>query len=240
MSILSALACAKPTASKYHSDVIKTKSAGDVEITFFKHASLSLCADGKQIYIDPVSIFADYASLPKADVILITHSHSDHLDTAAINMLSTSSTRIICDKTSAEMIQNRCAPVAPEQSIHISDNVDIETIAAYNTTESQLQFHPKEREDVGYILTIGGTRIYISGDSEPTAEMLALTNIDIVFLPVNQPYTMTEEQAIEVVKSIKPTIFYPYHYGQTEHKTDIDRLVKELEGITEVRIRSME
>ena len=90
------------------------------------------------------------------------------------------------------------------------------------------------------VLTIGGTRIYIAGDTEPTPELQALRKIDIAFLPVNQPYTMTVDQAVEAVKAIRPTIFYPYHYGEVEEKTDIDRLARELEGVTEVRIRPME
>ena len=90
------------------------------------------------------------------------------------------------------------------------------------------------------VLTIGGTRIYIAGDTEPTPELKALRKIDIAFLPVNQPYTMTVDQAVEAVKALKPAIFYPYHYGEVDEKTDIDRLARELEGVTEVRIRPME
>ena len=111
---------------------------------------------------------------------------------------------------------------------------------SYNTTPGHLQFHPREREDCGYVLTIGGTRIYIAGDTEPTPELKALRKIDIAFLPVNQPYTMTVDQAVEAVKALKPAIFYPYHYGEVDEKTDIDRLARELEGVTEVRIRPME
>ena len=111
---------------------------------------------------------------------------------------------------------------------------------AYNTSQGHTQFHPRDREDNGYILTIGGTRIYIAGDSENTPEMKALRNIDIAFLPVNQPYTMTVDQAVDAVKAIRPTIFYPYHTGETEVKTDLDRLQRELEGVTEIRIRPME
>ena len=118
--------------------------------------------------------------------------------------------------------------------------VKIEAVAAYNTTQGHLQFHPKAREDCGYILTIGGTRIYIAGDTEPTPELLALRNIDVAFLPVNQPYTMTVEQAVQAVKAIRPTIFYPYHYGEVEQTTDLEALSAALEGITEVRIRPME
>ena len=120
------------------------------------------------------------------------------------------------------------------------DYLKVEAVAAYNTTDGHLQFHPKDREDCGYILTVGGTRIYIAGDTEPTPEMKALKNIDIAFLPVNQPYTMTVDQAVEAVKAIRPAVFYPYHYGEVEEKTDTARLARELGGVTEVRIRPME
>ncbi|MDE7305665.1 MAG: MBL fold metallo-hydrolase, partial [Alistipes sp.] len=115
-------------------------------------------------------------------------------------------------------------------------------VAAYNTTEGCLQFHPKQREDCGYLLTIGGMRIYIAGDTEPTPEMKALRDVDIAFLPVNQPYTMTVDQAVEVIRHMKPVLFYPYHYGQVEEQTDLDRLAREVEalGTTEIRIRPME
>ena len=122
------------------------------------------------------------------------------------------------------------------------DYVKIEAVAAYNTTKEHQQFHPKLREDCGYLLTIGGTRIYVAGDSEPTAEMKALRDIDIAFLPVNQPYTMTVDQAVDAVKALKPTIFYPYHFGQTEFKTDMDRLVREVRALdtTDIRVFPME
>ena len=122
------------------------------------------------------------------------------------------------------------------------DYIKVEAVAAYNTTREHQQFHPKLREDCGYLLTLGGTRIYIAGDTEPTPEMKSLRDVDVAFLPVNQPYTMTVEQAVEAVKTLRPKIFYPYHYGQVEEKTDIERLVREVEalGTTEVRVFPME
>ena len=116
----------------------------------------------------------------------------------------------------------------------------VEAVAAYNTTEGHLQFHPREREDCGYVLTLGGTRVYIAGDSEPTPEMRSLEGIDIAFLPVNQPYTMTVDQAAEAVRALRPAIFYPYHYGEVEQVTDLDRLAREVAGLTEMRVRPME
>ena len=133
-----------------------------------------------------------------------------------------------------------CYTMRPGSVATPRDYVKVEAVAAYNTTPGHLQFHPKEREDCGYILTVGGTRIYIAGDTEPTPELRALRDIDIAFLPVNQPYTMTVDQAVEAVKAIRPAIFYPYHYGEVDEKTDIGRLVRETEGLTDTRVRPME
>lgn len=240
MSILSLFGCGRPKTPEYPSDTITTHQGTEVTLTFFKHASLSIAVDGKYIYVDPVSGYADYAALPKADIVLVTHSHYDHLDIAAVEKVLTPDTEIVCDRTSAEAFEMNCYTMRPGSVATPRDYVKIEATAAYNTSQGHTQFHPKNREDCGYILTIGGTRIYIAGDTEPNPEMKALKNIDIAFLPVNQPYTMTVDQAVEAVKAIRPTVFYPYHYGEVEEKTDIDRLVRELEGVTEVRVRPLE
>lgn len=240
MSLLSFFGCGRKAAPQYPADTLTLRDGTEATITFFKHASLSIAVNGKYIYVDPVSANADYAALPKADLILITHSHFDHLDMAAVEAVQTPQTEILCDRTSAEAFEMNCYTMRPGSVATPRDYVKVEAVAAYNTTPGHLQFHPKEREDCGYVLTIGGTRIYIAGDTEPTSEMKALKRIDIAFLPVNQPYTMTVDQAVEAVKAIRPAIFYPYHYGEVEEKTDIDRLVRELEGVTEVRVRPME
>lgn len=241
MSILSFFGCGERPAPAYPTDTITTRDGGSVTLTFFKHASLSITVgEGQVIYIDPVGDKADYARLPKADLILVTHSHYDHLDAAVVDTLSTPATDIVCDRTSAEAFDMNCHTMRPGSVAKPRDYVRIEAVAAYNTTPGHLQFHPRDREDCGYLLTVGGTRIYIAGDTEPTPELLALRDIDIAFLPVNQPYTMTVDQAVAAVKAIRPAVFYPYHYGEVEEKTDIDRLVRELDGVTEVHVRPME
>ena len=154
--------------------------------------------------------------------------------------LSTAATTVVCDRTSSETLGGKCLTMKPGDTLAPRDYLSIEAVPAYNTSEDRQQFHPREREDCGYVLTIGGTRIYIAGDGENTPEMKALHGIDIAFLPVNQPYTMTVDQAVDAVKAIRPAIFYPYHYGEVEEKTDIDRLSRELTDITEIRIRPME
>ena len=240
MSLLSIFGCGRAKTPEYPADRLSARDGTEFTITFFKHASLAISVGGKYIYVDPVSANADYGALPKADVVLITHSHYDHLDVAAVEKLLAADTEILCDRTSAEAFEMNCYTMRPGSVATPRDYVKVEAVAAYNTTPGHLQFHPREREDCGYVLTIGGTRIYIAGDTEPTPELKALRKIDIAFLPVNQPYTMTVDQAVEAVKALKPAIFYPYHYGEVDEKTDIDRLARELEGVTEVRIRPME
>ena len=239
MSILSFFGCGRKTAD-YPQDKITLANGEEMTITFFKHASLSFEFDNRFIYVDPVDEYAKYDKLPQADLILITHSHYDHLDMAAVDKIHKPATHIVCDKTSAEAFEFDCITMTPGATAQPLAGITIEAVPAYNTSEGHLQFHPKEREDCGYILTIGGTRIYIAGDTENNDDIKALENIDIAFLPVNQPFTMTVDQAVDVVKAIQPKIFYPYHYGGTEHTTDIDRLVRELDGVTTVRVRPME
>ena len=163
------------------------------------------------------------------------------MDRAAIDDVTTRQSVIICDKTSAETFDGEAVIMTPGMKSQPLPNVEVEAVAAYNTTEGHTDFHPQAREDCGYILTIDNTlRIYIAGDTELTPEMLALKDIDIAFLPVNQPYTMTVDQAIEAIKAIRPKIFYPYHYGEVEENTDIERLKRELADITDVRVFPME
>ena len=228
----------KPTVA-YPSDVV-TINGKELKLTFFAHASIAIEYEGRTIYVDPVQGNARYEELKKADMILVTHSHYDHFDMEAIENLQQSDTHILLDKTSAEGFQGDCYTMLPGSVAEPYADIRVEAVAAYNTSESQLQFHPKEREDCGYILTLGdAVRIYISGDTEPTEEQRAIRDIDIAFICVNQPYTMKPEQAVEAVKALKPKIYYPYHYGQVDEPTDVEALAKMLEGVTEVRIRPL-
>ena len=211
-----------------------------LKLTFFAHASLAIEYEGRMIYVDPVVGNADYAKLPKADMILVTHSHYDHFDMAAIEQLQSPDTRILLDKTSAEGFQGDCFTMLPKAVAEPFEDIKVEAVAAYNTSEHQLQFHPKEREDCGYVVTLGNAvRIYVSGDTEPTAEMRAIEGVDIAFICCNQPYTMTPEQAVEAVKAVAPKIYYPYHYGQVDEPTDVEALKKMLDGVCDVRIRPL-
>ena len=229
------------SAPKYPTDIVQDKEGNEVKFTFFKHASFAIQIGERHIYNDPVMQYAEYARLPKADLVLVTHSHYDHLDRAAIDDVTTHKRLIICDATSAEVFDGEAVVMKPGIKAQPWDGLTIEAVAAYNTTEGHTDFPPKAREDCGYILELeSGLRIYIAGDTELTPEMKAVKDIDVAFLPVNQPYTMTVDQAIEAVKAIKPKIFYPYHYGEVDEVTDIERLKSELEGVTDVRVFPME
>lgn len=239
MSLLSALfGCSKqPT---YPTDTITTSTQNELRFHFYAHASLAIEWGERWIYIDPVMGHADYHRLPKAAAVLITHHHSDHFDREAVDAITSRQSAIVCDRTTAEAFEMDCFTMRPGGVAEPLEGLKVEAVAAYNTSEGHLDFHPQVREDCGYILTIEGLRIYIAGDTEPTDEMKALKDIDVAFLPVNQPYTMTVEQAVEAIEAIRPTRFYPYHYGQVEQVTDLEALKKRLESVTDIRIFPME
>lgn len=216
-------------------DKIST-SAGNVEMHFIGHGSLMFKINGFVIHIDPVRSSGSYNFLPKADIILVTHEHYDHLDVDLIKDLKKEETLVFCNEKSTSKIPWAMAMVPGDrQEIN---NIVIEAVPAYNIVNERAPgkpFHPKG-DGIGYILTIGGVRFYIAGDTENTPEMKALKNIDVAFLPMNLPYTMTPEMVADAVKAFKPGILYPYHYGET----NTDKIVQLLKdtGIT-VRIRNL-
>ena len=240
MSLLSFFGCGKTTAPQYPCDTLVARDGSSIKITFFAHASLAIEWQGRHIYLDPVGEDVPWSKLPKADIILITHEHYDHFDMAVVEALRGDECRIVCTKEVAAAFEHDCTTMVLGNVALPFDDIRVEATPAYNISEGHTQFHPREREDCGYRLTLGGTTIYFAGDTEANDDVVAQRNIDVAFLPVNQPYTMTVEQAVRAVNAIKPTIFYPYHYGQVEEKTDIDALVAALKDVCEVRIRPME
>lgn len=226
----------KPSFEK---DTIRLKNGKDLTITFLRHASLLFEYDGKVIYSDPVAEFEgfriDFEKLPQADLILVSHDHYDHLDCDVIDTLWRDGTVIVCNEASKQQLADATA-LRNGQSISLFEGeINIEAVPAYNITEGHLQFHPKDRDN-GYIITVGDTRIYIAGDTEDTTDAYAIKDIGIAFLPVNQPYTMTLQQAANLARAIAPAILYPYHYTDT----DIAQLPNLLSDTDiEVRLRKM-
>lgn len=217
------------------SDDIPT-STGTVRITFIGHGSLMLTHGNTVIHVDPFSQQANYAALPKASLILVTHEHFDHLDQQAIARLRTDTTVIVAPPVCADALKHAVILRNGERTAH--GGISIEAVPAYNIKHERAPgkpFHPRGVGN-GYILTFGDTRIYIAGDTENTPEMKALTNITVAFLPMNLPYTMTPEMVADAARAFKPKILYPYHYGDT----DPARLTALLKGSgIDVRIRPL-
>ena len=220
----------------YEVDEFTTKSGKTVKFHALMHSCSRIEFDGKEIQIDPVlklgNRTVDYAAMPKADYLFVTHEHGDHYDANAIKMLSADKTQLVMNKRCAEMYGAGRVMVNGDK-LQLAD-MSVEAVPAYNNTEGRTQFHPKGRDN-GYILTIDGLRIYIAGDTEDIPEMSQIKDIDIAFLPCNQPYTMTPEQLVRAAKVIKPKVLFPYHYGQT----DLSTIAEQLKGI-DVRIRHYE
>lgn len=217
-------------------DTIKTEK-GDLVISFLGHSSLMMSWGGKIIHSDPVSSEADYAKLPKADILLISHDHYDHLDLKAVADLKTAATKIIGNADVGKQVPGTI--VMKNGDTQTIDGLTIEAVPAYNIQHMMAPgkpFHPKGVGN-GYVVTLGGKRIYLAGDTENVPEMRALKNIDIAFLPMNLPYTMTPEMVAAAAKMFQPKVLYPYHQGETE-TAKIVALLKNEKGI-EVRIRKM-
>ncbi|MEZ4257583.1 MAG: MBL fold metallo-hydrolase [Polyangiaceae bacterium] len=227
------------------SDVITT-ALGDVKITPLNHATMLLTVKGAAIYVDPTTK-AKYDGLPKADVVFITDVHQDHLDPeglarvarpdtvivappAVVEKLPAGSKNVITMKNGEQTAAK--APVSPA----LGPAFGVEAVPMYNLTRGPAPgklFHDKGRGN-GYVLTFGDKRFYVSGDTECTPEMKALTNIDVAFVCMNLPYTMPPSEAAACVAAFKPKVLYPYHYrGQ---KPEEAKATVEAAGV-ELRLR---
>jgi L-ascorbate metabolism protein UlaG (beta-lactamase superfamily) len=207
-------------------------SAGPVKITPVFHASTVIEAGGKVIYLDPAKP-SDFTGLPPADLILITDIHGDHMDPAAVAAVSKSGTEILAPAAVAKTVT--AAKVIANGQSQKWDKWTIEAIPMYNLTrgpEAGKLYHDKGRGN-GYVLTYGGKRFYFSGDTEAIPEMKALKNIDVAFVCMNLPYTMTPDEAADGVLAFHPKIAIPYHFRES----DLSVFQKKLEGSgIEVRI----
>ena len=227
------------TTDTYEVDVFQTKSGKTVKFHALMHASIRMVYDGKEIEIDPVLKLrdrtVDYSKMPKADYIFVTHEHMDHFDKEAIKQLTKDGTQLITNKRCGDML-GYGKVMGNGDKLQITDDFMVEAVPAYNTTEANQKFHPKGRDN-GFILTIDGLRIYIAGDTEDIPEMADIKDIDVAFMPCNQPFTMTPDQLVRAAKMVKPKVLFPYHYGET-NVSGIPELLK-AEGI-DVRIRHYE
>jgi len=216
----------------FEMDIIET-ARGPLQITFIGHGTLMFSFGGKVIHVDPVSREADYGKMEKADLILITHEHGDHLDPQAIELVRTERTSIVLTEVCASKISG--GVVMKNGEVRNVQGLRIEAVPAYNLVHMRspgVPFHPKGVGN-GYIIAFGNKRVYVAGDTENIPEMKKLKNIDVAFLPMNLPYTMTPEMVADAARAFKPAILYPYHYGET----DTSRLVELLKGVDEVEVR---
>lgn len=227
--------CALAQGSK-PTDVIKT-DAGDVAITFLGHASLMLQWQGKTIHIDPWSAQADYAALPKADLVLVTHEHRDHLDTGAIAATRKDGTLFAASRKAAAQLGGATALKWGESAtLH---GIRVDAVPAYNIVGMRspgTPYHPRG-DGNGYVLHFGTARVYVAGDTEAIPEMAAQKGVDVAFLPVNLPYTMSGDMLVEAAGLVQPKVLYPYHTGDTDMEALGARLAA-LQGV-ETRIRPM-
>ncbi len=240
MSLLGIVAMSFPSATDAQAlqrDTLQT-SDGPLEITFVGHGSLMFTFQDKIIHVDPYSALTDYSKLPQADLILLTHEHMDHMDHKALGTLRTEKTLLVVNQACAEEVRGGIIMQNGDQ--HTVMGIKIEAVPAYNIVHTRSPgqpFHPRGSGN-GYILTFGDKRVYIAGDTENIPEMAELKAIDVAFLPMNLPYTMTPEMAAEAANSFKPHILYPYHYGNSDTSKLLDLL--QSEPAIEVRIRNMQ
>lgn len=226
--------------NSFEKDTIQT-TKGNLIMTFIGHGTLLFELNNYVIHIDPVSSEANYAEMPKADLILVTHHHGDHLDLSAIKNIVKENTEIVLTEVcvnNSEDIPGKTTVLENGENTTISD-LNIEAIPAYNIKHMRSNgkpFHPKG-EGNGYIISFGDKKVYIAGDTENIPEMKALKNIDIAFLPMNLPYTMTPEMVADAAKAFKPKIVYPYHFGNT-NTNELVEILKDEKDI-EIRVRDL-
>jgi len=220
----------------FQTDILKT-SQGDLEITFIGHGSLMFTFNGKVIHVDPFSKLAEYSKFPKADMLLITHEHRDHLDLKAMEAVRTDKTVLLLTKTCAAKLKGGI--IMENGDTETVGGLKIEAVPANNLVHMRsegIPFHPKGIGN-GYVITFGDKRVYVAGDTENIPEMKKLERIDCAFLPMNLPYTMNPEMVADAAKAFKPKILYPDHYGDT-NTSNLEQLIKNTQDV-EIRIRMM-
>ncbi len=226
----------QPGQSKYEVDTIKTLD-GELKITFIGHGTLMFEFKGLVIHVDPVSKETDYAAMPDADMVLVTHEHFDHLDPAAIDAIRKEGTVIYLTENCAA--EAKGGTVLRNGETKTAHGITVEAVPAYNVVHKRpdgMPFHPKG-EGNGYVISFGGAKVYVAGDTEDIPEMKDLKDVHVAFVPMNLPYTMTPEMAASAARMIRPKMLYPYHFGDSD-TAKITELLKGEKDI-EVRIRKM-
>ena len=212
-------------------------SAGPLDLTFLGHGTLMLTFKDTVLHVDPYGKVADYAALPRADLVLLTHDHADHLDQAALALVRTPVTDIVLPPVCADRVQGGL--ILKNGETRTVRGITVTAVPAYNLVhhrDNGEPFHPRGVGN-GYLLDFGDTRLYVAGDTENIPEMAALKDVDIAFLPMNLPYTMTPEMVADAARSLRPRLLYPYHYGDTDPQRLVE-LLRDQKDI-EVRIRPM-
>lgn len=225
---------AEPTIS---GDAVAT-SQGDLIIHPVNHATFVMQWQGKLFYVDPVGGAERFTGLPAPQVIFVTDIHGDHLNADTLKAIVQADTVIIAPQAVKDMLPAELQAVTQVLANGATTSVagvGVEAIPMYNLTADRLQYHTKGRGN-GYVLTMGGKRIYIAGDTEDIPEMRMLRDIEVAFIPMNLPFTMTVEQAADAVREFKPKIVYPYHFRGSDMDT-FTRLVGTDAGV-EVRVRN--
>jgi L-ascorbate metabolism protein UlaG (beta-lactamase superfamily) len=242
--LFSALAACSATAQRIAADTIALKK-GSLIVQPIQHASVVLTAKGKTIYVDPVGGAAKYQGLAAPDIILVTDIHGDHFDPATLEAIKNDRTVLIVPQAVADKL-----PAADKTTGLVilangantdQGDINIAAIPMYNLPASTTDpRHPKGRGN-GYVLSVGGKKIYLSGDTQGIPEMRALTGIDVAFVCMNLPYTMDINEAADAVLAFKPTIVYPYHYRGQNGLSDVNafkNLVQAGNKNIEVRLRN--
>jgi len=202
-------------------------TGGDIQIHAIHHAALMLTHGNQRILVDPAPApgaqggdpTAEYKAMPAPTIILVTDIHGDHFNGDILNAVAGNATivapqAVIDDAKFPAALKAKTRALANGATTTVN-GIQIQAVPMYNITQDRLQFHNKGRGN-GYVLTIGGKRVYIAGDTEDIPEMRALQNIDVAFIPFNLPYTMTPQQAASAVQAFKPKVVYPYHFGMSD------------------------
>ena len=216
-------------------------TGGNIELTPMTHAHVQIEYGGKVIHIDPTNQSALAAAKP-ADIILVTDVHGDHMDPKAIDMLKKDSTIYVAPAALAGKFPGT-TEIIKNGETRIVDGVSIQAVASYNLErgpEAGQVFHEMGRAN-GYVLTLGGQRIFFSGDTECVPEIKALTNIDVAFLTMNLPYTMPPAEAADCAKAFMPTIVYAYHYrgmGGPTPEENQQAFVAAMKGTAGIEVRT--